>query len=93
MLVSLGVWVVFANGLRASAGRLPHLALPHPTDKGVRWNRKKVNVMWPWRRNFLTLGLLWAFLGFVEVAPALVGIARILFLVFIILFVVSYLRE
>jgi len=47
--------------------------------------------MFPWSLIFLAFALLSAFFGMAGIAPAAVGIARILCLIFAILFVVSFL--
>jgi uncharacterized membrane protein YtjA (UPF0391 family) len=47
--------------------------------------------MFPWRLVFLALALLSALFGFAGIASTFVGIARILCLIFVILFVVSFL--
>ena len=51
----------------------------------------RVLIMFPWRVVFLALALLSALFGFAEITSTFVGIARILCLIFVILFVVSFL--
>jgi uncharacterized membrane protein YtjA (UPF0391 family) len=53
--------------------------------------RERLVVMFHWSYLFLILGLLAALLGFSGVVPALAGLARILTLIFAVLFVVSFL--
>ena len=54
-------------------------------------NRKEPTIMLSWAITFLIIALIAAVLGFGGIAGTAVGIAKILFFVFIVLFVVSLL--
>jgi len=71
---------------------LPHTQAPgrvESVDESETPNRKKPIIMLSWAITFLIIALIAAVLGFGGIAGTAVGFAKILFFVFIVLFVVS----
>jgi uncharacterized membrane protein YtjA (UPF0391 family) len=67
---------------------LARLVLDHPRPLTVT-SAYKESVMLSWAITFLVIALIAAVLGFGGIAGTATGIAKILFLVFIVLFLVS----
>jgi uncharacterized membrane protein YtjA (UPF0391 family) len=78
---------------RGESWRVPVLAKKEPKARFRAWdilnrNRKEV-VMLRWALGFFIVALVAAVLGFSGIAVAAAGIAKILFFIFLVLFLVS----
>jgi uncharacterized membrane protein YtjA (UPF0391 family) len=60
-----------------------------PASVGVRKDALGVTAMLGWALTFLVVALIAAVLGFTTIAGAAMGVAKILFYVFLVLFLVS----
>jgi uncharacterized membrane protein YtjA (UPF0391 family) len=83
------------GNLMADQGLLPanfDLAHASPPPKAIRLSKERnTSTMLSWAITFLIIAIIAAILGFGGVAGTAVGIAKILFFVFLVLFVVSLL--
>ena len=68
----------------------PSLALHPNQEVSVQTLNKKENNMLNWAITFLVIALIAAVLGFTGIAGTAVGFAKILFLIFLVLFIISF---
>jgi uncharacterized membrane protein YtjA (UPF0391 family) len=80
-----GRWIIFIHAAACGAAiRMCQSKTP------THLNLKEPNNMLSWAITFLVIALIAAVLGFGGLAGTAVGIAKILFFVFIVLFIISF---